>query len=73
MGIADKSHFFIEQELIEIIYCQYYPAIWGVISILFIQPKCIEFIYTVNTPQLFDFQYTPALEKRMELHCLDSG
>ena len=32
MGIADKSHFFIEQELIEIIYCQYYPAIWGVIS-----------------------------------------
>ena len=32
MGIADKSHFFIEQEFIEIIYCQYYPAIWGVIS-----------------------------------------
>ena len=24
--------FFIEQECIEIIYCQYYPAIWGVIS-----------------------------------------
>ena len=24
--------FFIERECIEIIYCQYYPAIWGVIS-----------------------------------------
>ena len=26
------SFFFIERECIEIIYCQYYPAIWGVIS-----------------------------------------
>ena len=26
------NFFFIERECIEIIYCQYYPAIWGVIS-----------------------------------------
>ena len=43
MGIADKSHFFIEQELIEIIYCQYYPAIWGVISDLLPVEKRIFF------------------------------
>ena len=26
------SFFFIKRECIEIIYCQYYPVIWGVIS-----------------------------------------